>query len=247
MKAVFTPKQRAFAAADLLALLGGLTMIAAVGVPTIGKARLRDQQAVCASHLKALGRAATSHAFANNDQFPRLSGAYWPWDLPAAAANRLVENGARRQDFYCPSVTQPDTSPLWGFTSGSTNDIAKPETGFRVAGYQFAFADAGRVARTNITESLRPEPWTVNGTKVNPPLSQRVIAADAILSVGANEEVRESNRFSKIDGGWAGHQSAHMTGTLPAGGNLLFADGHVNWQRFPKMHVRTVGDPSFWW
>lgn len=38
-----------------------------------------------------------------------------------------------------------------------------------------------------------------------------------------------------------------MAGRLPAGGNLLFLDGHVAWRRFQEMRIRTVGEPAFWW
>lgn len=238
---------RGFAGADLAATLSGFALLALVGAPMTGRSRVRSEQAICASHLKAVGQASTHYAYANNDQFPNLNGGAWPWDMPVSAANRLIENGATRRDLYCPSVTWPDRDDLWRFTSGSTNDLATPEVGYRVVGYQFAFGGAGRVLTTNLTESLRPKAWNINGASVNPPLAERVIAADAILSVGSNEQDRSRNRYSRIDGGWSGHNSAHLAGSLPAGGNLLIADGHVDWRRFSRMKVRTFGDPPFWW
>ena len=39
----------------------------------------------------------------------------------------------------------------------------------------------------------------------------------------------------------------HMNGKLPAGGNILFVDGHVGWRKFEKMSVRTTGEPTFWY
>lgn len=212
-----------------------------------GNSRLESEQAVCASHLKALGQASVHYAYANSEQFPSLNGGAWPWDIPVSAANRLIENGATRRDFYCPSVTRPDRDELWRFSSSSTNDLATPETGFRVVGYQFAFVGAGRVKGTNVTESLRPKAWNINGATVNPPLAERVIVADAILSVGSNEQDRSNNRYSGIDGGLGQHDSAHLAGNRPAGGNLLMADGHIDWRPFSHMKVRTIGDPAFWW
>ncbi len=241
------PSVRAFVSPDLVGVLTGFALLALVGAPLAGRSRLRSEQALCSTHLRAVGQASTRFAHDNNEQFPSMNGGLWPWDMPAGAANRLIENGATRRDLYCPSVTQPDRNERWRFTSGSTNDLANPEVGFRVAGYQFAFAGAGRVQTTNLTESLRPKSWTINGVAVNPPLSDRVIVADAILSQGADEANRANNRFVGIDGGLGKHDSAHLTGGLPAGGNLLMADGHVDWRRFSKMRVRTVSSPSFWW
>jgi prepilin-type processing-associated H-X9-DG protein len=87
-----------------------------------------------------------------------------------------------------------------------------------------------------------------DGTDINPGSSERVIIADAIISDGTNEADRTKNRYTKIDGGWAGHQSPHLNGKLPEGGNLLFADGHVQWKKFDnKTVVRTDGGPAFWW
>jgi hypothetical protein len=74
-----------------------------------------------------------------------------------------------------------------------------------------------------------------------------VVSADAVISQGINEVDRSRNRYTKIDGGWRGHQAPHLNGTMPAGGNHLYLDGHASWIKFQSMRVRTDGDPSFWW
>ena len=86
-----------------------------------------------------------------------------------------------------------------------------------------------------------------DGVEINPGSSERVIIADATISQGSNEKDRTKNRYTKVDGGWKGHQSPHLNRNLPEGGNLAFADAHVEWRRFEKMVVRTDGDPTFWW
>lgn len=236
-----------FASPELFAVLSGFALLALVGAPITGRNRLRSEQAVCSNHLRKLGQAAIHYAHDNAGRFPTMNNAFWPWDMPVSTANRLIEYGATRRDFYCPSVTLPNRDDRWRFTSGSTNDIATTEAGFRLAGYQFAFAEAGRVLVTNVTESLTPKAWNINGVLVNPPLAERVIAADAILSLAGNEQDRSTNTYVGIAGAFTGHDSAHLAGPMPAGGNLLMADGHVDWRRFSKMRVRTVSSPSFWW
>src|SRR5690606_33904806 len=103
---------------------------------------------------------------------------------------------------------------------------------------------------TNITESFNPQPWPMpGGTNINPGPTERVIVADGILSNGSNENDRGRNRYRGIMGGWSkAHDSAHLgPNSMPLGGNLLFLDGHVEWQKFGKMKVRTTGEPAFWW
>jgi prepilin-type processing-associated H-X9-DG protein len=111
-----------------------------------------------------------------------------------------------------------------------------------------AFKNSGRIVSTNITESFNPAPWTMKGGVINPNPSLRVVAADATLSDGDDEVNRNKNKYKDInDGGWKGHQTAHLQGSMPAGGNAVYLDGHAEWKKFIKMKVRTTGVPSFWW
>ena len=134
------------------------------------------------------------------------------------------------------------------FTTGTTNEITKEgNTGYRVIGYAVAFKNSGRIRPTNITESLNPAPWKVNGQDYDPGPSARVVAADGTISEGENELDRTKNKYTKIDGGWKGHQAPHINGKVPSGGNLLMLDGHAEWRKFQAMKVRTTGGPAFWW
>lgn len=42
------------------------------------------------------------------------------------------------------------------------------------------------------------------------------------------------------------HLTAYMSGATPAGGNVGFLDGHVEWKKFNQMQLRTSNDPEFW-
>ena len=68
------------------------------------------------------------------------------------------------------------------------------------------------------------------------------------ISNASNEKNRSLNGYTEIQGGWSKlHRSPHLNGKLPSGGNLGMLDGHVEWRKFPAMHVRTVQGPYFWW
>jgi prepilin-type N-terminal cleavage/methylation domain-containing protein len=249
MNAFSNVRRAGFTLIELLVVIAIIAILAGMLLPALGKAKSKAIQVKCNSNLRQLGIAIRMYADDNKDKFPDCTGAAWPWDLPARAANAFVKNGGTRSILYCPSFSKQNNNELWSFTTGVTNEVINNDnaTGYRVIGYAVAFQGSGRIRATNLTEGYNPKPWRIAGVDVDPGPSERTVVADGTISIGTNEADRSKNRYTKIDGGWKGHQAPHLEGKIASGGNRLLLDGHSEWTKFAKMKVRTDGEPSFWW
>ena len=250
---LWAPWPRGFTLIELLVVIAVIAILAVLLLPALGNAKRQALKTQCRNNLRQLGIAAFNYAMDNQDNFPNMNPSLdgdpqgvpgnWPWDMPDYVANQLVANGASPNICYCPANPTMTRDIFWAY-GGSGNDDYSTANSYRVLGYVFAFANTGSLYYTNVTESLHPNGYTVNGQPVNPPLSQRVLIADAATC----NNPFSANKFLNVyvhcvDGVSPPYitDTSHLKGAIPDGNNLLFGDMHVQWRPFadPEFVVRS--------
>ena len=225
-------RSKAFTLIELLVVIAIIAILMGILMPTIQAAKERGRRTKCMANLRQVGLATAMYADENKGFVPVFpKDGDWLWDVPRATADYLTENGAKRSILYCPGITlsvkdKDVVAKWWELTSRR-----------RVIGYAWIGKRGGGADYLNALAEAYKKPYCTKVTMRGAGFME--LTTDAIPSVGNTVEGKTDVFYGIItEHVPEGHQSGHMKGAKPAGGNILYLDGHCDWRGFQEMVIR---------
>jgi prepilin-type N-terminal cleavage/methylation domain-containing protein/prepilin-type processing-associated H-X9-DG protein len=196
------PRRRyAFTLVELLVVIGVIALLIAILIPVLGKVRQSAKRVQCASNLRQIG--AGLHQYFNDCKALPARWNGLDWANPHVFRYRGdPEDISEQMERYCGSR---DVFYCPATPQDRTADVWWPyQTGTIAASYQFPFLMADFL-------------WLVQCPDYKQLTSDRLLAADCLATSEGGATILMYNH------------SLDSTGQ-PVGMNMLFGDGHVQWQ-----------------
>lgn len=235
-------QRHGFTLIEVLCVIGIIGLLLAILLPAVEKVRHRGYLLACAANLHSIGLAVQSYASTYGGQFPRtryVAGASPVWGTGASSADSFAATGPQPNDvtaafwllardrklslraFVCPynDIFQYEPDPASPATHANFTDLSKN------LGYSFADPYPSEEARK------RGYSWDATLGENFP------LAADKNPGVDTNGSNVTSKDLATDteEGSSLNHEKD--------GQNVLYADGHVVWQKTPL--CGTNGDNIF--
>jgi prepilin-type N-terminal cleavage/methylation domain-containing protein/prepilin-type processing-associated H-X9-DG protein len=244
-------KRNAFTLIELLVVIAIIAILAAMLLPALASAKERAKRAQCMSNLRQVGIALQLYANDNKDFLPRkdpneTSSANSLYDLPLSMGNAIANisttgntNNLYKKIFYCPGsftkiVDQADDY-FWDY--GTANHVTSFQWLISRDGTSGYGASGGNGAQLTIPKGFLNKitrPFTNTFS-----VSTTEMVTDLVPSTGTGTRsdsfVGVSSTIPPVNAA-GGMNSNHMKKSLPAGADILFMDGHVEFRNFRDMN-----------
>jgi prepilin-type N-terminal cleavage/methylation domain-containing protein/prepilin-type processing-associated H-X9-DG protein len=239
-----------FTLIELLVVVAVIALLAAVLFPVLAQAREKARQTQCLSHMKQLGTATTLYAQDWDETLPQSPyKAVRRFDQPNARPNFLgaiLPYVTSRALFICASSLDPDPSGADVHCNGAscTVDLTK--------------LDPDRLRLEDRCTGPDCSSYTANQVVTGRALSAVPAPAEIVYIQEFSFRTNAARQFPFLVKGQGYTQWYWQTSqNHAAGGNLLFADGHVRWKRQEALRSGDFGlnppddaptyDPADYW
>lgn len=256
-------KTKGFTLIELLVVVAIIAILMAILTPALSKVRETANRSVCKNNVRQHLVGLTMYADEANGKLPSGTGG-WLWDMDRDTTVQLMKNiGLKPADndnmtpaqdvFYCPSnlTHKRSRQRCWDYHHPDGQRAS-----YRVTGYFWLLDSLNRQ-----NNSTRPEiqgsgnkVW-VRQLNIKRPAETELVL-DVTLSDPSSSSAKYPNgNFGRIVAGsgqglYTGYHdtTSHLESDKEgAGGNIGFADGHVDWRHFDKMERRYGSRPIHWW
>ena len=223
------PGLSGFTLVELLVVIAIIAILAALLLPVLASAKEKGKRAQCMNNMKQIGVSSLVYVGDNNDKFmPAAVNSSWGKQNPIEMDETILASSADLGFSSNSVVNGSSVSPsIWTCPNRPSLPAFDSATGTWSMGYQYyggvrtwyMVVDKGGTIAT--VPSASP-------IKSSTSKATWMLAADVVVNLAALPDHMWGDPSQPATSGWV-NLPAHRTGSLPVGGNEVFADGSVSW------------------